>query len=84
MYKKEKDFGRLVTAALALVKSGGVLFASTNAARLDPEEFLKTVRTSVSTVRRAIQREYYAPQPPDFPVHRDEPAHLKAAWMSLD
>ena len=39
----EKDYGKLVAAAVPLVKAGGVLFASTNAAGWPPEEFLRAV-----------------------------------------
>ena len=37
VFQAEKDYGRLVTAALPLLKAGGVLFASTNAADWPPE-----------------------------------------------
>ena len=40
MFQAEKDYGRLVTAALPLLRAGGVLFASTNAADWAPDEFL--------------------------------------------
>ena len=40
VFRAEKDYGRLVAAALPLLRSGGVLFASTNAAGWPPEEFL--------------------------------------------
>ena len=40
VFRAEKDYGRLVTAALPLLRAGGVLFASTNAADWPPEEFL--------------------------------------------
>jgi 23S rRNA (cytosine1962-C5)-methyltransferase len=82
-FRAEKDFGRLVTAALPLLKPGGVLFASTNAARWQPEEFLATVSSAVKAARKKIARQHYAPQPPDFPIHRDEPAHLKTVWLQL-
>ena len=32
VFRAEKDYGKLVAAALPLIKAGGVLFASTNAA----------------------------------------------------
>ncbi len=32
---------------------------------------------------RKILQEHYAPQPPDFPVSRGEPAHLKTVWVRL-
>jgi hypothetical protein len=27
--------------------------------------------------------EHYVPQPPDFPVSREEPAYLKTVWMRV-
>ena len=80
-FRAEKDFGRLVTAALPVLKPGGVLFASTNAMRLTPEDFLKTVGAAIESAGRAILQEHYVPQPPDFPIHRLEPAHLKTVWL---
>jgi 23S rRNA (cytosine1962-C5)-methyltransferase len=82
-FQAEKDFGRLVDAALPLLKPGGVLFASTNAARLEPETFLETLETSVKSAGRKNVRQHYVPQPPDFPVHRREPAYLKTVWLRV-
>ena len=83
-FQSEKDFGRLAGAALPLLKPGGVLFASTNAARLEPEKFLETLAAAVKTAKRKITRQHYVPQPPDFPISRDEPAYLKTVWMRID
>jgi len=33
---------------------------------------------------RRIVSERYIPQPPDFPVSREEPAYLKTVWLRLD
>jgi 23S rRNA (cytosine1962-C5)-methyltransferase len=82
-FRAEADFGRLVETALRLLKAGGVLFASTNAARLAPEDFLLTVEAAVRSTRRKILKRHYVPQPPDFPVHRNEPAYLKTVWLKL-
>ncbi|HVY68426.1 MAG TPA: hypothetical protein VHH73_00765, partial [Verrucomicrobiae bacterium] len=73
----------LVESALPLVKPGGVLFASTNAALLEPETFLETARSTVTRAGRKITREFYAPQPPDFPITRQEPGYLKTAWFRV-
>ncbi|HWF20489.1 MAG TPA: pseudouridine synthase [Verrucomicrobiae bacterium] len=83
VFQAEKNFDRLVKAALPVLKPGGVLFASTNATRLEPEQFLETVNASISSAGRKILQQHYAPQPPDFPVHRDEPAYLKTVWMRV-
>jgi 23S rRNA (cytosine1962-C5)-methyltransferase len=83
-FRAEKDFGRLAGLAASLVAPGGVLFCSTNAARVAPEEFLGMVRAGVAAAGRSIRALHYAPQPPDFPVSRDEPAYLKTAWLRID
>ncbi len=82
-FRAEEDYGRLVTAALPVLKPGGVLLASTNAARLEPEDFLETVTGAIKSARRKILKRHYVPQPPDFPVHRDEPAYLKTVWLKV-
>jgi 23S rRNA (cytosine1962-C5)-methyltransferase len=82
-FRAEEDYGRLVEAALPVLKPGGVLFASTNAARLEPEDFLITVARAIGSARRKILKQHYVPQPPDFPVHRDEPAYLKTVWLKI-
>jgi 23S rRNA (cytosine1962-C5)-methyltransferase len=82
-FQAEKDFGRLVDAALPLVRGGGVLFASTNAARLEPEKFMAAVTGAIQSARRKIVDRHYVPQPPDFPIHREEPAYLKTVWLRV-
>jgi len=70
-------------AALPLIKRNGVLFASTNAARMKPEEFLKIIAQPVASANRKILEQQYVPQPPDFPITRDQPAYLKTVWIRL-
>jgi 23S rRNA (cytosine1962-C5)-methyltransferase len=82
-FRAEKDYGKLVTAALPVLKPGGVLLASTNAADWPPENFLADVETSVRAAKRKIVKQHYIPQPPDFPVSREEPAYLKTAWFRV-
>jgi 23S rRNA (cytosine1962-C5)-methyltransferase len=82
-WQAEKHYGRLVDAALPLLRRGGTLLASTNAARLEPEVFLEAIRVSVQRAGRKVLRQHYAPQPPDFPVTREEPAYLKTAWVRV-
>ena len=83
LFRAEKDYGKLVTATLPLLKCGGVLFASTNAAEWPAEDFLETVRHSIQEAGRKAERHHYVPQPPDFPVSRSEPAYLKTAWFRI-
>jgi 23S rRNA (cytosine1962-C5)-methyltransferase len=83
MFRAEKDYGTLVAAAMPALKEGGVLFASTNAAGLEPGNWLAGVERTVRAARRRILQRHYAPQPPDFPVSRSEPAYLKTVWMRI-
>jgi 23S rRNA (cytosine1962-C5)-methyltransferase len=83
VFRAEKDFGKLITAALPLVKPDGILFASTNAAGWPPEEFLGHIETAVHQSRRKILQQHHFPQPPDFPISRGEPAYLKTAWLRI-
>jgi 23S rRNA (cytosine1962-C5)-methyltransferase len=82
-FRAEKNYGELVTAALSLLRPKGVLLASTNAADWAPEKFLATVERSVRAAKRKILKQHYAPQPPDFPVSRNEPAYLKTVWTRV-
>jgi hypothetical protein len=57
--------------------------ASTIAADWGPEDFLADVERAILAIRRKIVQRHYAPQPPDFPVSREEPAYLKTVWMRV-
>ncbi len=83
-FQAEKDFGKLVAASLPLLKSGGILLASTNAANLKPEKFLDLIRAAADSAKREIAQQHYVPQPLDFPVTREEPAYLKTVWLKID
>lgn len=82
-FRADKDYGKLVTAALPMLKPGGVLLASTNAADWPPEEFLADVDAAVHGAKRKILQRHYVPQPPDFPISRTEPAYLKTVWLRI-
>jgi 23S rRNA (cytosine1962-C5)-methyltransferase len=84
VFRAEKDYGQLVTAALALLRPGGVLFASTNAADWTPEEFLADVDNAVHRAKRRVLQRHFVPQPPDFPISRAEPAYLKTVWLRVE
>ena len=83
-FQAEKHYGKLVAAILPLVRKGGVILASTNAQKLTPEQFLAQIEAVVRHHHRRIAQQHYVPQPPDFPVHREEPAYLKTAWLRID
>ena len=76
-FQVEKNYGELISAALLLLKTGGVLLASTNAADWPPEKFLDVVEGSIRAAKKKVLQKHYAPQPPDFPISRNEPAYLK-------
>jgi 23S rRNA (cytosine1962-C5)-methyltransferase len=82
-FRAETDYSRLVAAAIPLLKPGGILFASSNTAHLNPDWFLASITDAIQASGRAIQQQHYAPQPPDFPVTRTEPAHLKSVWLGI-
>ena len=83
LFRAEEDYGRLVTEALKVLKPGGTLFASSNAARWEPPKFTQTLRDAIILSKRKILREHYVPQPPDFPISKSEPAYLKTLWMQI-
>jgi len=83
VFRAEKDYGKLVAAALSVLRAEGVLFASANAAGWAPEKFLANVEGAVRAARRTILQRHYVPQPPDFPISRSEPAYLKTVWLRL-
>jgi 23S rRNA (cytosine1962-C5)-methyltransferase len=83
-FRVERDYGRLVTAALPLLRTNGVLFCSTNAADWPAERFLGEVECAFRKSGKKILQKYYVPQPPDFPISRAEPAFLKTVWLRIN
>ena len=84
VFRVEKNLGDLVAAALRVLKAGGVLLAAANTAGWPAEKFVASVESAVRTGNRNIRHRHYVPQPPDFPVSRAEPAHLKTLWLQID
>jgi 23S rRNA (cytosine1962-C5)-methyltransferase len=84
VFRAQKDYSQLVTAALPLLRSGGVLLASANAADWPPDRFLTSVDKSILAAGRKVLQRHFAPQPPDFPVSRAEPAYLKTVWLQVE
>lgn len=82
-FRVEKNIGDLVAAALGVLKPGGVLLASANAAGWPAENFVASVKSAVRMGKRSIANEHFVPQPPDFPVSRAEPAYLKTVWLQI-
>jgi len=83
VFRVERDYGRLVSAALTLVRPGGLLFASTNAAKWEPEDFMGAVEQAVQASGRKVLQRLFFPQPPDFPVSKVEPGYLKTVWLKV-
>ncbi|MCX8156401.1 MAG: pseudouridine synthase [Verrucomicrobiae bacterium] len=83
VFRAEKDFPNLVRLALPLLRPDGVLLASTNAAALPPARFVEMIHAAAQAAGRRIRQQHYVPQPPDFPITREEPAHLKTLWLRL-
>ncbi len=83
VFRVESDYAELVETAAGVLAPGGVLFASTNAARLEPEPWLDMVRAGLASTGRSAERSLFIPQPPDFPTNRDEPGYLKTVWMGV-
>jgi 23S rRNA (cytosine1962-C5)-methyltransferase len=83
VFRVEKDYGRLLAAALPLLQAGGFVLASCNAAAFTPEDFLDAMDRAVDKSGRRLLARHYIPQPPDFPVHRQEPAYLKTVWLHV-
>ena len=83
VFRAEKDYGKLVVAALVVLKPEGVLLASTNAAEWSPEEFVATVKAAVVSAKRRVVQEHFVPQPLDFPITRAEPGYLKTLWLRV-
>jgi 23S rRNA (cytosine1962-C5)-methyltransferase len=83
VFRVEKDYERLVMAALGVLRPAGVLFASTNAATLEPGEFVARVEHAVAKAGRTVLQRLYVPQPPDFPINRAEPGYLKTLWLRV-
>jgi 23S rRNA (cytosine1962-C5)-methyltransferase len=83
VFQVEKDYPGLVKLALPLLRKDGVLFASTNFAGVKAEVFVERLTEAIRSGGRTILKQHYAPQPPDFPISKAEPAYLKTVWMRL-
>ncbi len=83
VFRADRDYPMLVGLALGVLRSGGVLFASNNTASWEPPAFVKAVTGAVTSSGRRPVAQHYAPQPPDFPISRAEPAYLKTLWLQV-
>ena len=50
-----------------------------------PVSYLEKIcRSNPASAAWNIAHEHYSPQPPDFPITRREPGHLKSVWLCLN
>jgi len=83
VFRVEKNFGDLVTAALKILSPKGLLLASNNAAGWAPEKFENSVEEAICSAGRNVLKRHFFPQPVDFPANRIEPAYLKTLWLVI-
>ena len=83
VFRAETDFAALVTSCVGVLEPGGVLLASTNAARLEAENWMAQVGAGVTAAGRTVEKQMFVPQPPDFPTCREEPGYLKTVWARV-
>ena len=74
----------MVRVSEPLIAKGGVLLASTNVATMDPAEFVALVEGALKSAGRIVSKNFFAPQPPDFPMNSTQPGYLKTLWLKLD
>ena len=72
-FQVEKDLGRLVTAALPLLKNNGVLFASSNAADWPPAAFLAALEKACARPAGGLSGSTTFPSLPIFPSSATNP-----------
>ena len=83
-FQVARDLGQMVSGALSLLNPGGLLLASSNAADWPLEAFEVCLQEALAHSGRRAMATHRAPQPPDFPIKRDEPGYLKTLWMRVD
>lgn len=83
VFRAEEDYPRLVEDAVRVLKPGGFLLASCNTLTWEAADFLAACELGVHSAGRRVLMRHYAPQPPDFPVAPDNPAHLKTCWFRI-
>lgn len=83
VFRVEKDYPRLMRLSLELLNRRGTILACCNALRLDPEKFCREVEKGVAAAGGRVEHRLFIPQPPDFPMSRQEPGHLKTLWLDV-
>lgn len=80
-FSVERDYARLVAAALSVLAPGGLLLACTNHAGLSERALQGRIEQGAQSVGRRTRQVEFAPPPPDFPRDPARPPHLKSAWV---
>jgi 23S rRNA (cytosine1962-C5)-methyltransferase len=83
IFRAGKDYGRLISATLPILRPQGIILASTNLAKLEAPDFLKVVYDAVKAQGRRVINEHFATQSPDFPAKHGERAYLKTVWLKI-
>lgn len=79
VFSVAKDYGRLVSAVLPLLKDGGVLIASTNAANVSLSQYKKMIEGAFKQAGCSFNEKYFDTLPQDFVIspHYKEGNYLK-------
>ncbi len=79
VFQAERDYRKLVDAALPVVAPGGILFCSANQRTIQPERFEAMLRETVG----AIESVEFETLPFDFRVAPGERPYLTTFWVRL-
>lgn len=83
VFQAYKDYPELLSQALHLLNTKGVLFASLNTSSVEPEKFVEMAKQTVEKSGRKILRLHFEPQSFDFPSNRELSAYLKTLWIKI-
>ena len=79
LWRVEKDYASLVTAALAVTRPGGQLLCCTNHHGVSPRQFQDWLQAGAATAGRGIRKYEWGGAPEDFTGER----YLKVAWLNV-
>jgi 23S rRNA (cytosine1962-C5)-methyltransferase len=83
VFRAEKDYTELAESAGRILRKGGLMLVSTNAASIAPILFLKMVEDGLLRAGHKMDIAEFAGQGPDFPVTPDATPHLKSFWIRV-
>ncbi len=82
-FSARRDFEGLARSAVSRMEPGGWLLCSTNLAAWKAADFAAAITRGVRVAGREIAEKLWMPQPFDFPVTPNCPAHFKSLWLRL-